>query len=53
MLWSRRFDGLDALVAERGNALLASAVLLAGSRVAGEDLLQAALERLMRSWGRV
>ena len=53
MVWSRRFDGLDALVAERGNALLASAVLLTGSRAAGEDLLQAALERLMRSWGRV
>ncbi|MET7394522.1 SigE family RNA polymerase sigma factor [Dactylosporangium sp. NPDC005572] len=53
MLWSRRFDGLDALVAERGNALLATAVLLAGGRAAGEDLLQAALERLMRSWGRV
>jgi len=27
--------------------------LLTGSRTAGEDLLQAALERLMRSWGRV
>jgi RNA polymerase sigma-70 factor (sigma-E family) len=48
-----RFDGLDTLVAERGNALLASAVLLTGSRAAGEDLLQAALERLMRSWNRV
>jgi RNA polymerase sigma factor (sigma-70 family) len=45
--------GLDRLVAERGSALLASAVLLTGSRAAGEDLLQAALERLMRSWGRV
>jgi RNA polymerase sigma-70 factor (sigma-E family) len=53
MLWSRRFDGLDTLVAERGNALLATAVLLTGSRAAGEDLLQAALERLMRSWSRV
>ena len=53
MLWSRRFDGLDTLVAERGSALLASAVLLTGGRAAGEDLLQAALERLMRSWGRV
>src|SRR5947207_10157588 len=53
MLWGRRFDGLDTLVAERGSALLASAVLLTGSRAAGEDLLQAALERLMRSWGRV
>jgi RNA polymerase sigma-70 factor (sigma-E family) len=53
MLRSRRFDELDALVAERGNALLAAAVLLTGSLAAGEDLLQAALERLMRSWGRV
>ena len=53
MLWSRRFDGLDTLVAERGRALLGAAILLTGSRAAGEDLLQAALERLMRSWGRV
>jgi RNA polymerase sigma-70 factor (sigma-E family) len=53
MLWSRRFDGLETLVAERGSALLAAAVLLTGSQAAGEDLLQAALERLMRSWGRV
>ncbi|MCM0677168.1 SigE family RNA polymerase sigma factor [Micromonospora phytophila] len=49
----KRFDGLDVLVAERGRALLATAVLLTGSRVAGEDLVQAALERLMRNWGRV
>jgi RNA polymerase sigma-70 factor (sigma-E family) len=53
MKWRRRFDGLDALVAERGDALLATAVLLTGSRAAGEDLVQAALERLMRSWDRV
>ncbi|MEV4132774.1 SigE family RNA polymerase sigma factor [Dactylosporangium sp. NPDC049742] len=53
MFWRRGFDGLDALVAERGSALLATAVLLTGSRMAGEDLLQGALERLMRSWGRV
>jgi RNA polymerase sigma-70 factor (sigma-E family) len=53
MVWSRRFDGLDTLVAERGSALLGTAILLTGSRAAGEDLLQAALERLMRSWGRV
>jgi RNA polymerase sigma-70 factor (sigma-E family) len=45
-----RFDGLDALVADHGRALLASATLLAGSREAGEDLLQAALERAMRRW---
>ena len=47
------YEGLDALVAERGSALLGTAVLLAGSRAAGEDLLQAALERLVRHWGRV
>jgi RNA polymerase sigma-70 factor (sigma-E family) len=51
--WKRSFEGLDALVAERGNALLATAVLLTGSRAAGEDLLQAALERLMRRWSSV
>ena len=43
-----RFEGLDALVAERGSALLATATLLAGGPAAGEDLLQAALERVMR-----
>jgi RNA polymerase sigma-70 factor (sigma-E family) len=48
-----RFDGLAALVAARGDHLLATAVLLAGGRTAGEDLLQTALERLMRSWRRV
>jgi RNA polymerase sigma-70 factor (sigma-E family) len=48
-----RFAGLDALVARRGAALLATAVLLTGNRVAAEDLLQAALERLMRHWQRV
>jgi len=47
------FHGLDVFVAERGSALLATAIFLAGSRVAGEDLLQAALERLMRRWERV
>ncbi|WP_432981136.1 hypothetical protein [Dactylosporangium sp. CA-233914] len=30
MPWKRDFEGLDALVAERGNALLATAVLLTG-----------------------
>jgi len=47
------FEGLDRLVAERGNGLLATAILLAGGRAAGEDLLQAALERLMRHWHRL
>src|ERR1700750_1437531 len=51
--WKNSYEGLDALVAERGSALLGTAVLLAGSRVAGEDLLQAALERLVRHWSRV
>lgn len=47
------FDGLERLVAERGDALLATATLLVGSRAAGEDLLQGALERMMRNWGKV
>jgi len=51
--WKNSYEGLDALVAERGSALLGTAVLLTGSRAAGEDLLQAALERLVRHWGRV
>jgi RNA polymerase sigma-70 factor (sigma-E family) len=41
---------LELFLAERGEALLRTAVLLAGSRDAGEDLLQAALERLLRRW---
>ncbi|MFC4016459.1 SigE family RNA polymerase sigma factor [Micromonospora sp. GCM10011542] len=53
MRWKKRFEGLDTLVAERGSSLLATAILLTGSRAAGEDLLQGALERLMRHWNRV
>ncbi len=41
---------LEAFLDERGDHLLRTAVLLAGSREAGEDLLQAALERLLRHW---
>jgi RNA polymerase sigma-70 factor (sigma-E family) len=41
---------LEAFLAERGEPLLRTAVLLAGSRDAGEDLLQAALERLLGHW---
>lgn len=44
----RKFAPLEVLLAERGNALLACAVLLTGRRDAGEDLLQHALERVMR-----
>jgi len=51
--WKKSFEGLDALVAERGGALLATATLLTGSRAAGEDLLQTALERMMRRWNHV
>jgi RNA polymerase sigma-70 factor (sigma-E family) len=47
------FEGLDLLIATRGDALLATASLLAGGRDAGQDLLQAAIERLMRQWHRV
>lgn len=39
---------LERLLAERGDQLMRTAVLLAGSRQDGEDLLQAALERLLR-----
>jgi RNA polymerase sigma-70 factor (sigma-E family) len=48
-----QFPGLDAFLAERGTALLRTAVLLAGSRAAGEDLLQIALERTLRRWPRL
>ncbi len=48
-----RHDDLTAFLAERGNALLRTAVLLAPGREAGEDLLQEALERLLRQWHRV
>lgn len=49
----RNYEGLTELVADRGPALLATAVLLTGSRAAGEDLLQSALERVVRAWRRV
>jgi RNA polymerase sigma-70 factor (sigma-E family) len=44
---------LERFVAERGNRLLRTAALLAGSRADGEDLLQSALERLLRHWRRI
>jgi RNA polymerase sigma-70 factor (sigma-E family) len=44
---------LERFLAERGEPLLQTAVLLAGSREAGEDLLQAALERMLRHWRRI
>jgi RNA polymerase sigma-70 factor (sigma-E family) len=46
-------EGLEMLVAERGDQLMRAALALAGSRPEGEDLLQEALERLLRNWRRV
>jgi RNA polymerase sigma-70 factor (sigma-E family) len=39
---------LESFLAARGEPLLRTAVLLTGSKEAGEDLLQAGLERLLR-----
>jgi RNA polymerase sigma-70 factor (sigma-E family) len=43
-----RAGELERFLAERGGHLLRAAVLLTGSKEAGEDLVQAALERLLR-----
>jgi RNA polymerase sigma-70 factor (sigma-E family) len=43
---------LEEFLAERADHLLRTAVLLAGGREAGEDLLQTAVERLLRRWRR-
>jgi RNA polymerase sigma-70 factor (sigma-E family) len=50
---AEQFAGLEVFLADRGAALLRTAVLLTGSREAGEDLLQLALERALRRWQRV
>jgi RNA polymerase sigma-70 factor (sigma-E family) len=50
---SRDVDDLEAFLAERGASLLSTAKLLTGSREAGEDLLQAALERFLKYRHRV
>ena len=41
---------LERLLAEHGERLLRIAIALTGSRADGEDLLQAALERLLPRW---
>ncbi len=46
-------DRLDRLLAERGDHLLHAAIALTGSRQDAEDLLQAAVERLLRRRRRV
>jgi RNA polymerase sigma-70 factor (sigma-E family) len=44
---------VERFLAERGEGVLRAAIALAGSREAGEDLLQAGLERLFKNWRRV
>ena len=46
----RAVADLESFLAERGEPLLRTAVLLAGNKEAGEDLLHAALERLLKHW---
>ena len=46
----RKAGELDRFLAERADQLMRTAVLLTGSREAGQDLLQTALERLLRHW---
>jgi RNA polymerase sigma-70 factor (sigma-E family) len=53
MLKDGRNDDLTAFLDARGDALLRTAILLAPGREAGEDLLQEALERLLRKWHKV
>jgi len=43
---------LERFLAERADHLLRTAVLLAGTKEAGEDMLQTAVERLLRRWRR-
>jgi hypothetical protein len=46
-------QAVERLIGERGQHLIRAAVALTGSRTDGEDLLQAALERLLQNWSRV
>jgi RNA polymerase sigma-70 factor (sigma-E family) len=46
-------QAVERLLGERGQHLMCAAVALTGSRIDGEDLLQEALERLLRHWRRV
>jgi RNA polymerase sigma-70 factor (sigma-E family) len=48
-----RSAAVEELLAARGAHLMRAAIALAGSRPDGEDLLQAALERLLRNYRRV
>ena len=44
---------LEQLLAEKGEHLLRTAILLTGSRAEGEDLLQSALERVIHRWRKI
>jgi len=50
MAADERITQLEEFLAERGRPLLRAAALLGGGPEAGEDLLQAALERLLPRW---
>lgn len=52
---ARESSGADweRLLADRGDQLMGAAIALTGNRCAGEDLLQAALERVLRKPRRV
>jgi RNA polymerase sigma-70 factor (sigma-E family) len=52
MAAERSTTELERFLAERADHLLRTAVLLTGTREAGEDLLQTAVERLLRRWRR-
>jgi RNA polymerase sigma-70 factor (sigma-E family) len=52
MAAERSITELERFLAERADHLLRTAVLLTGTREAGEDLLQTAVERLLRRWRR-
>jgi RNA polymerase sigma-70 factor (sigma-E family) len=49
----RTVSEMERFLAERADRLMRTAVLLTGSREAGQDLLQTALERLLRHWHRL
>ena len=46
-------QNMERLLHERGQHLMRAAVALTGSRADAEDLLQAALERLVQNWRRI
>ena len=53
MVQDPRVENLERFLAQRGQALLPTAVPLTGSIEAGEDLLQSAIERLLRQGRRL